>query len=103
MYEQDINGEICAKFLRALLREVRGPVTLIWDGLDMHRAPAVKVVLARCRRVEVHRLPSCAPELNPGEPMWGNGRGVKLRGIIPDDGDELKLEAHIALKDIAND
>ena len=35
--------------------------------------------------------------------MWGNGRGVKLRGIIPDNGDDLKLEAHISLEDIAND
>jgi len=60
-------------------------------------------VLARSKRVEVHRLPSYAPELNPVEPMWGNGKGVKLRGIIPDDGDDLEVEAHIALEDIAND
>ncbi len=103
LYEQDIDGPRCAEFLRELLREVRGPVTLIWDGLGVHRAPAVKAVLARSKRVEVHRLPSYAPELNPVEPMWGNGKGVKLRGIVPDDGDDLEVEAHIALEDIASD
>ena len=72
---------------------------------DLRKVPAgtVKAVLARSKRVEVHRLPSYAPELNPVEPMWGNGKGVKLRGIIPDDGDDLEVEAHIALEDIAND
>lgn len=103
LYEQDIDGPTCAEFLRELLREVRGPVTLIWDGLGVHRAPAVRAVLARSKRVEVHRLPSYAPELNPVEPMWGNGKGVKLRGIVPDDGDDLEVEAHLALEDIASD
>lgn len=103
LYEHDIDGPTCAGFLRALLRRVRGRVTLIWDGLAVHRAPAVKAVLARCRRVEVHRLPSYAPELNPVEPMWANGKGVKLRGIVPEDLDDLHTETSMALADIASD
>ena len=103
LYEKDIDGPGCARFLRELLQTVRGPITLIWDGLGVHRAPAVKAVLARSKRVEVHRLPSYAPELNPVEPMWGDSKGVKLRGIVPDDGLDLKVDVHIALEDIAND
>jgi len=103
LYEKDINGDTCAEFLRALLREVRGPVTLIWDGLGVHRSPAVRAVLARSTRVEVHRLPSYAPELNPVEAMWGNGKQVKLRGVVPADGDDLEVEAQIALEDIGAD
>ena len=96
-------GLIFAEFLRALLRRVRGPVTLIWDGLAVHRAPAVKAVLAKHPRVEVHRLPSYAPELNPVEPMWGNSKGVKLRGFVPENIVDLELEADMALTDIARD
>jgi transposase len=103
LYEHDIDGPTCAEFLRALLRRVPGPVTLVWDGLAVHRAPAVKAVLARCSRVEIHRLPSYAPELNAVEPMWGNAKGVKLRGPVPNDLDDLHIEAHIALEDIADD
>ncbi len=97
LYEHDINGHLCAEFLRQLLRAVRGPITLVWDGLAVHRAPPVKALLARCPRVEVHRLPSYAPELNPVEPMWGNAKEVELRGYIPDDEIDLKIETHTAL------
>lgn len=103
LYEHDIDGPTCAEFLRALLRHVRGRVTLIWDGLAVHRSPAVKAVLAACPRVQVHRLPSYAPELNPVEPMWANGKGVKLRGIVPEDLDDLHAETSMALTDIARD
>jgi transposase len=103
LYEHDIDGPTCAEFLRALLRRVRGPVTLIWDGLAVHRAPAVKTVLAKLTRVRVHRLPSYAPELNPVEPMWANGKGVKLRGFVPEDLDDLEIETDLALTDIAHD
>lgn len=103
LYEQDIDGPTCAVFVRALLRRVRGPVTLLWDGLAVHRSPAVRAVLAGCKRVHVHRLPSYAPELNPVEPMWANGKGVKLRGVVPDDLDDLHVETSMALEDIAGD
>ena len=103
LYGHDIDGATFATFVRTLLRQVRGPVTIIWDGLAVHRAPVVKAVLARFKRVEVHRLPSYAPELNPVEPMWANGKGVKLRGIVPEDLDDLHVEASIALDDIARD
>lgn len=103
LYDHDIDGPTCAEFLRGLLRRVRGPVTLLWDRLNVHRAPAVRAVLARHPRVEVHWLPTYAPELNPVEPMWGNGKEVKLRGIVPADGIDLEVEAHLALEDIAHD
>lgn len=103
LYEHDIDGPTCAEFLRALLRQVRGPVTLIWDGMAVHRAWAVKAVLARCGRVQVHRLPSYAPGLNPVEPMWASGKGVKLRGFVPEDLDDLAIETDLALTENAHD
>lgn len=103
LYEHDIDGPTCAEFLRALLRRVRGPVTLLWDGLAVHRSPPVKAALARFKRVGVHRLPSYAPELNAVEPMWGNGKGVKLRGFVPEDLDDLAIETDLALTEIAHD
>ena len=101
LYEQDIDGERCAEFLRALLKRVRGKVVLIWDGLAVHRSPPVKAVLARSPRVTVHRLPSYAPELNPVEPMWGHAKGVGLRGFVPEDLDDLEIETECVLEDIA--
>ena len=84
LHEKDIDGPCFAEFVRALLRRVRGKVVLLWDGLAVHSAPAVRRVLDRSPRVTVQRLPSYAPELNPVEPMWGNAKGVGLRGFVPE-------------------
>ena len=102
-YDRDINGEVCARFVRALLRKVRGPATLIWDGLGVHRSPPVRAVLARSRRVEVCRLPAYAPELNPVEAMWSNGKEVKLRGMAPADAIDLEVDTELALDEIGPD
>lgn len=103
LYEQNIDGPTFAEFLTQLLRAVRGPVTLVWDGLNVHRAPDVREVLSRNPRAHVHVLPAYAPELNPVEPVWSNGKGVKLRGVASEDIDDLEVDTHIALEDIARD
>ena len=103
LYEQNIDGPTFAEFVGDLLRARPGPITMLWDGLGVHRAPAVKAVLARHPRVRVHRLPSYAPELNPVEPMWASGKGVKLRGVVSEDLDDLEIDTYLALEDIAQD
>lgn len=101
LYQDDIDGERCADFLRALLRSVRGKVILLWDGLAAHRSLPAKAVLARSPRVNVHRLPSYAPEFNPVEPMWRHAKGVGLRGVVPDDVDDLEIQTECVLDEIA--
>ncbi len=61
-----------AAFLRRLLRQLRGPILLLWDGGPIHRGPAVTQVLARHPRLKVERLPAYAPELNPDEQVWNH-------------------------------
>jgi len=100
LYDHDINGPTFAEFLGALLRRFRGPVTLVWDGLAVHRAQAVKAVLARSPRVHVHRLPSYAPELNPVEQVWAHTKGHGLRGYVPENEIDLRLEAECVLDDL---
>ena len=103
LYEQNIDGPTFAGFVQGLLRTVRGPVTIIWDGLRVHDSPPVRAVLAKRKGVEVYWLPKYAPELNPVEGLWANGKEVKLRGVVSDDIDDLEVETAIALEDIAHD
>jgi transposase len=57
--------------LRHLRRHVRGPVTLIWDGLNAHRSAVTRDHIDAQRRwLRVVRLPAYAPELNPVEALW---------------------------------
>jgi transposase len=57
-------------FLRHLLRHLRGPVELLWDGGTIHRRADVTAFLTRCARLHGHRFPAYAPELNPDEFVW---------------------------------
>jgi putative transposase len=61
-----------AAFLRLLLRQLRGPIILLWDGGSIHRGPALGQLLARHPRLKVERFPAYAPELNPDEQVWNH-------------------------------
>lgn len=66
----NITGTEVITFLRQLLRHLRGPITLLWDGGKIHRRQDVQAFLRRHPRLEVHRFPGYAPELNPDEFVW---------------------------------
>ena len=63
-------GPLFIRFLRHLLRHLRGPVALLWDGGTIHRRVIVHDFLRKHKRLHVHRFPSYAPELNPDEFVW---------------------------------
>jgi transposase len=70
-------------FLEHLLREVPGRMVLIWDGAPIHRSHVIKEFLANgaAPRLRLERLPAYAPELNPGEGLWQQLKGVELRNL----------------------
>jgi hypothetical protein len=53
-----------------ILRHLRGPVELLWDGGSIHKRDDVKGFLSQHPRLRVHRFPAYAPELNPDELVW---------------------------------
>jgi transposase len=72
-----------AEFLRALLRNLRGNVMVIWDRGNMHRGDPIKALLARFPRLELHSLPSYAPELNPVEHLWNHLKYGRFPNFAP--------------------
>jgi transposase len=70
-------------FLEHLLREVPGRVVIIWDGAPIHRSHTIREFLANgaAQRLHLERLPAYAPELNPGEGLWQQLKGVELRNL----------------------
>ena len=89
----NINAPILVRFLRALRRHVRGPLFLIWDRLNAHRAHLMRAFLKGCPQIHTVLLPPYAPELNPVEYVWGNLKGGPLANFAPDDADELAYTA----------
>jgi hypothetical protein len=103
LYDHSIDKTTCAEYVRWLLRQVRGPVDIVWDRLPAHKSADVQRVLERHPRARVHLLPKYAPELNPVEQMWCNGKAARLRGVAADDEIDLALDAEITLEDIGSD
>ena len=72
-----------AAFLEHLLREVSGRMVIVWDGAPIHRSQVMREFLAHgaAQRLHLARLPAYAPELNPGEGLWPQLKGVELRDM----------------------
>lgn len=84
--EKNIKAPACREFVRQLLKAIRGPLFLVWDRLNVHRARLVqRLVLKHRRRIQVFFFPSYAPELNPVEYAWNNLKHVKLANFAPMD------------------
>ena len=81
--DHPINSDDVVAFLEHLLREVPGRVVIIWDGAPIHRSQVVRDFLANgaAQRLHLERLPAYAPELNPGEGLWQQLKGVELRNV----------------------
>ena len=70
LYEDNIQGEEVAAFLRHLLHQIHGPLIVLLDNGQIHRGDPVQALLARTRRLHLEPFPAYAPELNPDEGVW---------------------------------
>jgi transposase len=91
-------GADVVRFLRHLLRQIKGKLLIIWDGAPIHRSREVKQVLSSCGgRIHLEQLPGYAPELNPDEGIWQYLKRVELRNVCCRDVPELKRELRKAV------
>jgi len=78
------------EFLKDLLRHIRRRILLIWDNGLIHRSRDMQAFLhEQRRRLEVHRLPPYAPEVNPVEPFNSQLKFHKLKNYCPDTTEQL--------------
>jgi transposase len=95
-----INSADVVAFLEHLLREVPGPLVVIWDGALIHRSQGIKEFLATgaAQRIYLERLPAYAPDLNPTEGVWQQLKGVEWRNLCCFDLHHLWNELRTAVK-----
>jgi transposase len=86
--------------LQQLLRQIPGPLLVIWDGAPIHRAQPVKAFLVQgaAARLQLEQLPGYAPDLNPDEGIWHYLKHVELRNRCCADLDDLEVELELALR-----
>ncbi len=70
-YDGKLNAESFVLFLQNFMKGRPGKLFLVVDGHPSHTAKAVKHYVESLEgRLELHRLPAYAPDLNPDEYVW---------------------------------
>jgi transposase len=92
--DRAMQSEDVVAFLEHVLREVAGRMVVMWEGAPIHRRRVIQEFWANgaAQRLHVERLPAYAPELNPGEGLWGHLKGVDLRHVCGFDLSHLRRE-----------
>jgi len=88
LYFDNIGQEEVCRFLRELLRHLRGPVIVLLDNSSTHHGGPLAELLRRHPRLHIEHFPAYAPELNPDEGVWSLAKRELANGC-PLDVDEL--------------
>jgi transposase len=98
--EAAFTGVTVVAFLRRLLRQLPGKLTVVWDGAPIHRCHEVKDFLAAgaARRLQLERLPGYAPDLNPDEGVWNLLKRKELGNRCCPTLDDLRWELEGAIR-----
>lgn len=91
LHPDNITGAEVVVFLRHLLRHLRGPVELLWDGGSIHKREDVLAFLRRNPRLTPHRFPAYTPEVNPDEFVWTKMKN-ELANSAPEDLGQLETD-----------
>ena len=78
-------------FLRQLREHIPGPMTILWDGANIHdRSKVVRAYLAEHPEIVTEKFPGYAPETNPDERVWQHTKHARLANFAPEDTAELR-------------
>jgi transposase len=69
--------------------QLGGPIVLIWDNLNVHRATKLREYAAGQDWLTIVQLPSYAPDLNPVEGIWSLLRRAATANVAFTDRDHL--------------
>ena len=89
-----IDQERVLRFVKDLSRHLRGPMVIVWDNINTHRARRVKDYIRRHGRVHAEHLPPYAPDLNPAEWLFEDGKCHALANHGLDDVRQLHRRVH---------
>jgi tetratricopeptide (TPR) repeat protein len=88
LYFDNLGQEEVCRFLRELLRHLRGSVIVLLDNSSTHHGEPLGELLRRHPRLHIEHFPASAPELNPDEGVWSLAKRELANGC-PLDVDEL--------------
>lgn len=99
LHDHNIRREEVCRFLRDLLRHLRGHIVVIWDNGKIHKGEAIRDFCEAHPRLHLEHFPGYAPELNPDEGVWNQAKQA-LGNNRPDDLEALSEEILTELQKI---
>ena len=97
-YDGKLNAESFVLFLQNFMKGQRGKIFLVVDGPPSHTAKTVNHHVESLKgRLELHRLPSYAPDLNPDEYVWSymKKNGVSKKPLKQNEALRQRVEADL--------
>jgi transposase len=88
--DENVHAPHVVAYLREVHRQLRRPLIVVLDRLNVHRAAVRELRQAGAAWLHVEWLPPYAPDLNPVEAIWGNTKYSDLANFVPDDIDHLR-------------
>jgi putative transposase len=86
----NFRGASLVRFIKEVRSKMRGPITLLWDEIPIHRSKPVMDHLGKHRTIVVEPFPLYAPELNPVDNVWSYVKWGRLPNYAPLDLIELR-------------
>jgi len=87
----NVHAEDVIAYLRQLKAHLGGPLTVLWDGSNVHgRSRLVRAFLAEHPEIVTERLPAYAPDLNPDELVWAWTKYGRLGNLAARNTDWLR-------------
>jgi transposase len=87
----NVHAEDIVAYLRRLKEQLGGPLTILWDGSNVHdRSKLVQAFLAEHPEIITERIPAYAPELNPDELVWAWTKYGRLGNLAATNTDWLR-------------
>ncbi len=85
-------GETVVPFLDLLRHRLRGPMTIVWDAIPIHRAEPVRHFLHQHRAIVTELFPRYAPDLNPVDKIWFYVKYDRLANFAPPRLSDLRVQ-----------
>lgn len=99
LHDGPIKSAQVVEFLKALRKQLRRKLLIVWDGAAQHKSRIVRDYLDSTRgAVQMALLPPYAPDLNPVEYLWAWLKRHALANYCPAGLAELKHTARRKLK-----
>jgi len=98
----NFTGRSIAEFVAFVRRQLKRPMTVIWDSIPIHYAKPVVDYLHVKRDVRLEMIPEYAPELNPADGVWSYVKYGKLANFAPVSLDILRTHVARELSALSN-